>query len=295
MRAFAQLFTALDSTTRTSEKLAALENYFRNTPPADAAWALWFLSGRRLKRAVKAAHLCQCAAEVADLPMWLVDQCHEHVGDLAETLALLLPPNPRPAPPPLSQLVEQNLLPLARSTEAEQRRILRATWALLDTTQQFLWHKLITGEFRVGVSRALVVRALAGLAGVEPAIMAHRLLGDWDPTPGDFARLISGEAGEGEPARPYPFYLASPIENDLQELGEVADWQFEWKWDGIRAQLLRRGGETVLWSRGEEVVTPAFPEIAQAAGALPVARCSMGNCWPGVVRPRCHLLNCSVG
>ncbi len=269
MRAFARLFTALDRTTRTSEKVAALERHFRETPPADAVWGLWFLSGQRLKRAVKTAHLRQWVAEVAELPVWLVEECYEHVGDLAETLALLLPANPSPSPPPLAQLVERRLLPLAHATETGQREILRATWAELDTTQRFLWHKLITGNFRVGVSRALLVRALANLAGVEPPVIAHLLLAQWSPTPGDFARLMSGENSSGEPARPYPFYLASPLEGEPCALGDVADWQVEWKWDGIRAQLIRRRGEAVLWSRGEEIVTTAFPEIAEAARALP--------------------------
>jgi DNA ligase-1 len=269
MRAFARLFSALDRTPRRSEKVAALADYFRRTPPADAAWALWFLSGQRLKRAVKTTHLRQWVAEAAELPVWLVEECYEHVGDLGETLALLLPPHPRPAPPPLAQLVEQRLLPLAGATAATQRSLLRATWAQLDTPQCFLWHKLITGNFRVGVSRALLVRALAGLAGVEPPVMAHRLLGPWRPTAADFTRLLSGDSPAADPARPYPFHLASPLEGGPRDLGDVADWQIEWKWDGIRAQLLRRAGDVMLWSRGEEILTPGFPEIAGAARALP--------------------------
>jgi DNA ligase-1 len=269
MRAFAQLFVALDRTTRTSEKVTALENYLRETPPEDAAWALWFLSGQRLKRAVKTTHLREWAAEAAGLPLWLVEESYEHVGDLGETLARLLPPNPAPTPLPLVQLVTQRLLPLAGAPEATQRELLRRTWAELDATQCLLWHKLITGNFRVGVSRALLVRALANMAGVAPAVMAHRLMGRWQPTAADFGRLISGVADARDPAQPYPFFLASPLEGEPRELGTACDWQVEWKWDGIRAQLLRRAGEVVLWSRGEEIITPAFPEIAEAARALP--------------------------
>lgn len=269
MRAFARLFAELDRTTRTTEKVAALERYFRSAPGADAAWALWFLAGRRFPRAVKTTHLRQWAAETAGLPLWLVEECYAHVGDLAETVALLLPENPHATPPPLAELVAQRLEPLVGATEAMQRSLLHAAWAELDTPQRFLWHKLITGNFRVGVARALLVRALAGVAGVEPAVMAHRLMGEWRPTAGDFARLIAGQAAGGECARPYPFYLASPLEGEPGDLGEVAAWQLEWKWDGIRGQLLCRTGQVVLWSRGEELITAGFPEIAEAAGALP--------------------------
>ncbi|MCL4176195.1 MAG: ATP-dependent DNA ligase [Verrucomicrobia bacterium] len=269
MRAFAQLFAVLDRTPDASGKTAALEDYFRATPPADAAWALWFLYGQRLKRAVKSVDLRRWAAEAADLPPWLVGECCDHVGDPAEALALLLPLNPHPAPLPLALLVEQRLLPLAAATEVEQRAILRATWSELDPTQRFLWHKLLAGNPGIGVSRALLVRALARLARVEIAVMAHRLLGAWRPTPAHFARLMSGEAPGGEPACPYPFYLASPLEGEAPALGAVTDWQFEWKWDGLRAQLLRRAGEAILWSRDEEIVTAGFPEVADAARALP--------------------------
>ena len=269
MRAFAHLFTELDQTTRTSEKVAALQSYFSSAPPADAAWALWFLSGQRLKRAVTTTQLRLWAADASHLPLWLVEECFEHVGDLGEALALLLPPNPDPRPLPLARLVEERLLPLPTAPEAVQRDLLRTTWAELDTTQRFLWNKLITGNFRVGVSRALLIRALALQAGVAPAIMAHRLAGAWRPTADDFGRLMSGETDGDDPARPYPFFLASPLEEDLESLGEAQEWQVEWKWDGVRAQLLRRGQEAILWSRGEEMITKSFPEISEAALALP--------------------------
>lgn len=269
MRAFAELFTALDRTPRTVEKVAALTEYFRAAPPADAAWALWFLSGQRLKRAVKTRHLREWVAAEAGLPLWLVEESYDHVGDLAETLALLLPPNPAPPTPPLAELVRDFLLPLAGASEVRQRELLRSAWARLDTTQRFLWHKLITGGFRVGVARALLVRALAGIAGVEPTVMLHRLLGDWRPTAEDYARLLSGEQGADAAARPYPFFLASPLEGEPAALGDAPDWLVEWKWDGIRAQLLRRAGQVVVWSRGEEVVTESFPELAAIASALP--------------------------
>ncbi|HAV61418.1 MAG TPA: ATP-dependent DNA ligase [Verrucomicrobiales bacterium] len=281
MKRFAQLFHELDGTTRTSEKLAALERYFRDAPPADAAWALHFLLGRRGRRPVTSTRLREWTAEASGLPFWLVEESYEAVGDLAETIALLLegrihPPNPAsvaaeaavPAAPEFRELVTGHLQPLADLSEAEQRASLFATLATLDQTGRFLFLKLLTGGFRLGVSRTLVVRALAAVAGLDRAVMEHRLLGSWQPTAGDFQRLVATDSN-GDPARPYPFYLASPIEQNTDPITDSAGWLAEWKWDGIRAQLIRRAGQTILWSRGEEVITPGYPEIVEATAALP--------------------------
>jgi DNA ligase-1 len=269
MKAFCQLFEALDQTPRTSEKVAALENYFREVPPADAAWALYFLSGSRLKRLVKSSLLRECAAETAGLPIWMVDECLETAGDLAEAVALILPPANRELRIGLAEFVHTRLLPLSNATDAQQRKALRDTWAVLAPTQRFLWHKLITGNFRVGVSRALLIRGLANIAGVEPAVMAHRLTGEWQPTAENYSQLLAGDNDAPSPAKPYPFYLASPLEQPPAELGEVHDWFLEWKWDGIRAQLIRREDQAILWSRGEELISESFPEIVHASAVLP--------------------------
>lgn len=274
MEAFAQLYAALDGTTRTAEKVAALTSYFRGAPAADAAWALWFLSGNRLPTGVRSGELREWVAERAGIARWLVDECYEAVGDLAETLALLLPypePEPDAAVPGLARWVEDRLVPMAVAGvgTADRRALMESAWRALSTPQRFLWNKLVTGGFRVGVSRGLLARALAQVAGVDAAVMNHRLMGAWQATPADFGRLLSGMAGADEAARPYPFCLAAPLEGEPQALGEVADWQVEWKWDGIRVQLLRRAGQCLLWSRGEEVVTASFPEVAEAARSLP--------------------------
>lgn len=274
MRLFARLYRELDESNRTSDKVAALVRYFREAPDADAAWALYFFTGRRIRRAVNHRQLREAAAEVSGQPLWLVDECYHAVGDLSETLALLLPPPAAAADLPLHTLVETRLLPLPAMGDAERRASLRETWAMLDEWQRFIFHKLIGGEFRTGVSAILTTRALAEAAGVEPAVMMHRLTGRWKPTPGDYRALVAGEAAD-DPAKPYPFALAHTVEDapgfpDLQAaLGPPGDWQAEWKWDGIRAQLIRRGGRAVLWSRGEELIGEAFPEIVEAAGTLP--------------------------
>lgn len=275
MKRFTQLFFELDQTTRVNEKVAALENYFRAVPPDDAAWALHFLCGRKLDRAVAAKSLWQWIAVESGFPDWLIEECYSAVGDGAETMALLLRDSGAGTTLSLSEIVEQRLLPLQTLPEQARRNLLVQTWRELNANERLVWNKLITGNFRVGVARTLVIRALASVAQIEPAIMAHRVLGAWKPAAEDYARLIGSEDATAELARPYPFFLASPLElkikrgEDLASLGDIHQWQAEWKWDGIRAQLIRRSGETLLWSRGDEMITEAFPEIIETGSLLP--------------------------
>lgn len=269
MRDFARLYTDLDESNRTNDKLAALESYFRAADPRDAAWALAFLTGNRPPRAVNSTQLRRWVAEAADLPDWLVDECYEAVGDLAETMALLLPEVAADSELPLHRVVEERVLPLRNLDEEARRELVLQTWRELPSRERFLWHKLLLGGFRVGVSRTLVARALAALARVDKAEMAHRLMGTWEPTPESWQRIIGGRADESDSTRPYPFYLASPLESEVSELGPIHEWQAEWKWDGIRAQILKRRGSVMIWSRGEELVTDRYPEVARVAAMLP--------------------------
>jgi DNA ligase-1 len=270
MKRFTQLFTELDQTNRTSEKVSALVSYFTAAEPVSAAWALYFLSGRRLKRMVTTTALQEWATEESELPTWLVQECYHAVGDLAETLALILSEKEAALDLSLHDLIEQRLLPLRDASEPAQKQLVVETWREMGATPRFLYNKLLTGGFRVGVSHTLVTRALAMVAAIEPAIMAHRLLGRWQPTEEDYRKVLQGEGlPGGEPCKPYPFFLASPLERPLAELGELDDWQAEWKWDGIRAQLIRRQGEVVIWTRGDEMVMESFPEIVKAGDALP--------------------------
>lgn len=272
MNRFVDLFERLDRTSRTGLKLEALRDYFRTAPAEDAAWAVYFLTGRRLKRLVGTRQLRQWTAELAGLPLWLIERSYEHVGDLAETMALLLPgadADPEPSVP-LHRLVEDVIRPLAGMDECQRRDVVTVQWRQFDGTARFLFNKLITGSLRVGVSKRLVTRALAEVAGVDPGTVAHRLMGDWQPSADAYRDLLLAE-GEGrhDHATPYPFFLASPLDGGPQSLGAISAWRAEWKWDGIRAQLIRRGGHTALWSRGEERLDGRFPEIEQAAERLP--------------------------
>jgi DNA ligase-1 len=269
MKRFAQLFSELDETNRTNEKVAALENYFRDASAPDAAWALYFLCGKKIPRAVTSTNLRHWISEAANLPAWLVEECYDAVGDLAETAALLLPENKSALDLPLNEFVQTRLLPLATLPDIAKKNLLLQTWRELDSKERLVWNKLITGSFRVGVAQTLVVRALAKVASIAPPIMAHRIAGNWHATPEDFHRLVKPGENETEVARPYPFFLASPLQEKPKSLGEISAWQCEWKWDGIRAQLIRRQNEILLWSRGDEMVTETFPEIAEIGNALP--------------------------
>jgi ATP-dependent DNA ligase len=270
MRRFTELFLAIDATTGTRGKVDALVAYFKAAPPEDAAWAAYFLTGRKLKRLVATRDLVGAAIEVAGIPPWLFDASYEAVGDLAETIALLLPSPTQADDAPLAGWVERDLLPLAGLPADAVRERLRGAWARLDRDGRFVYGKLITGAFRVGAARQLVYRALAEAASVPATEVAHRLIGEWTPSVRFFEDLRGAtESARASSHRPYPFFLAYPLEDDPATLGAVGDWQFEWKWDGIRAQLVRRGEGTSLWSRGEDLVNDAFPDIVAAASALP--------------------------
>jgi DNA ligase 1 len=268
MQRFTELYTALESTTRTAEKVAALVRYFSAAEPADAAWALFFLTGNRIKRLVPTGLLRDWISEFSALPLWLVEECYDAVGDFAEAIALLVPAHELATNEPLHLLVERRMLALRGLAPDEQKRIVMATWRDLSREQCLVWHKLITGEFRVGVARTLVVRALASVADIPPETMAHRLMGDWQPTAESYLALL-GESSAADPGRPYPFFLAHPLEQPLESLGDIADWQAEWKWDGIRAQVIRRTGQLLIWSRGEELITDRFPELDCLKDGLP--------------------------
>jgi len=280
VKAFAELYAALDETTKTNEKIAALERYFRAAAPEDAAWAVSFLIGRRPKRLLESRKLAQWAIEEAGVPDWLFAECYHAVGDFAELIALLLPPAAHSSDQPLHWWVEQRLLPMRDADDQTRRAWLVSAWRDMDERQRFAWNKLITGEFRVGVSQSLVMRSLAETSGLPAETVAHRLMGEWQPTAEFWSRLIAPETREADASRPYPFCLAYPLEGAPEDLGDPREWQIEWKWDGIRAQLIRRGGQTFLWSRGEELITDRFPEIA-AAGA----RLAEGTVLDGEVMP----------
>ncbi len=281
MKAFANLFAAIDRTTATNEKVAALVEYFRSASPTDAAWAVHFLSGRRPKRLVGSRKLAGWAAEEAGLPEWLFDESYEQVGDLAETITLVLPDSGGASELPLSSWVKR-LLRLRGEDDEVQREVMLHSWRELDRAERLVWNKLITGSFRIGASQRLVIRALAQVSGVDEEVIAHRLMGAWEPSAEFFERLIAPDTRDADRSRPYPFFLAHPLETEPAALGDPAEWIAEWKWDGIRAQLIRRSGRTYLWSRGEELLAGRFPEVEAAGTLLPEGTVLDGELLPWV-------------
>ncbi|MDB4884366.1 MAG: ATP-dependent ligase [Gemmatimonadetes bacterium] len=285
MKRFARLYSAIDSTTSTNAKIAAMAAYFAEAAPADAAWAVYFLSGGRPKRLIPVRRIAAWAMDAATVPEWLFDECYHAVGDLAETIALLLPSNgatdaASPRAQSLHVWVEQRLLPLATMSEDEQRIAVLDAWRELAGMERYVWNKLITGSFRVGVSEQLVARALARASGVEEGVIAHRVSGHWTPTADSFSALVAADSSDADRSRPFPFYLAYALEGELEALGEPREWQVEWKWDGIRAQVIRRDGRSYIWSRGGELVTERFPELAEAAEQLPDGTVLDGEIMP---------------
>ena len=277
MRRFAALYTALDGSGGSNARVEALVAYFSEVDAADAAWALHVLLGKQGKRLITGRRLRQICLEGSPLPEWLFDDCYAQVGDSAETIALLwrqLAPEAAQAPEgsdaaaaPLHSWMEQ-LLPAAAALEGDaQADAVRHLWRGLSQAELLVANKLLTGGLRVGVGQGLVLRALARLSGLEQALLQHRLMGGFTPSPFAYGALLSpADQAAPVPSRPYPFFLASPLEQ--QPAGLASDWQAEWKFDGIRGQLIRRANEVYLWSRGEELIGAAFPELLQAAGCL---------------------------
>ena len=281
MKAFAALYRNLDATTSSLAKQAALQRYLQTAAPADAAWAVYFLAGGKPRQLVPTRLLRQFAQEAAGLPKWLFDESYESVGDLAETIALLLPPPTGAHELGLAAWIEQRLLPLRKTAPDSLPGILRAQWEQLAPDERLVYFKLITGSFRIGVSRLQVTQALAAIGGIDPKRVAQRLMGythiSGQPAAAQYAALIAPESGgelnQQTSGQPYPFFLAHPFNLPLEQfdtvLGPPPDWIVEWKWDGIRAQLVKRAGQVWLWSRGEELVTERFPELAEMGKALP--------------------------
>ncbi|QSX78671.1 ATP-dependent DNA ligase [Agrilutibacter solisilvae] len=273
MRRFADLYRRLDRSTATLDKRAALVEYFRDAPPRDAAWALWLLAGGKIGGArAKIAgtqELRDWVAQASHTAPWLVEESYHHVGDLAETLSLLLDDPAQTDEAPLHVWIEDRLLAVAGADADTRREVVTGAWARLAFDERLAFNKLLTGALRVGVSQRLVQQALAELSGVDIARIAQRMLGVWTPSPQFLRDLLSPEELPGDRAQPYPFFLASPIDVDPATLGPVEDWLLEWKWDGIRVQLIRRGADIALWSRGEERLDGRFPEIEHALASLP--------------------------
>jgi DNA ligase-1 len=259
MQQFAELFRQLDSTTKTNKKVAALAEYFRHTPDLDRLWTIALLSHRRPRRSINSKLLRAWAGELGGIDSWLLEESYHVVGDLAETIALVLPPPESQHEFPLHYWIEK-IQQFPKLTEDERKEEVVGAWLGLERTERYLFNKLITGNFRVGVSQKLMTRALSQAMEIPEDDLAHRLMGNWTPDDTTFEELVLSENEQAKLSRPYPFYLAYQLEQELDQLGSPSAWQVEHKWDGIRGQVIVRGGEVFVWSRGEELVTDKYPE-----------------------------------
>lgn len=279
MKAFAQLFLSLDETNKTNEKVKVLKDYFNGVPDTDKMHMLALFTGRKPKRVINSTQVRTWATEITNIPIWLFEESYQVVGDLAETIALLMPQNTTSTSSKTLTDWIGELNELAAKNEEERKLWLIESWAMLDTQERFVFNKLLTGSFRVGVSQSLVIKALADITKLDAATLTHRIMGNWLPETYTYEQLVQEQGASDDISRPYPFFLAYPIQetsekqksaDDLKSaLGGPGEWQAEWKWDGIRAQLIKRDGKIFIWSRGEDLATEKFPELHPFLNALP--------------------------
>ncbi|MGC4036970.1 MAG: ATP-dependent DNA ligase [Chitinophagaceae bacterium] len=282
MKAFAELIVKLGTSTKTNEKLEALEHYFKNAQDADKVWLIALFSGRRPKRIISSSFLQLWCMEIANLPAWLFEECYHTVGDLGETIALLLPPpNIQSTHSSLSAIIDK-LIELEKSDEAQKKEFITNTWMQFEKDERFVFNKLLTGNFRIGVSQKTIVNALGKTVNLEPSIIAHRISGNWNPSSTLFNELLGEQSQSIDYSKPYPFFLAYALSDEPGSLGNENEWQAEWKWDGIRGQLIKRNGEIFVWSRGEELMTEKFPEYATLKELLPEGLVLDGEIIPSV-------------
>ncbi|HEY5461929.1 MAG TPA: ATP-dependent DNA ligase [Hanamia sp.] len=267
---FANLVSELSASTKINEKIQDLVDYFAIAPDADKVWVIAIFSGRRPRRAVNSRLMREWATEIVHIPEWLFNECYHTVGDLSETLALLLPDvkNEKQKTESLSYYLEK-FIAIEKEDESIKKTFIVDSWQQMNKNERFVFNKFITGSFRIGVSQKTIVNALAKVVELSPSVIAHRISGNWDPVTTTFKELLSETASLSDFSKPYPFYLAYAIDDDVENLGDINEWQTEWKWDGIRGQIIKRNNELFVWSRGEELMTDKFPEYFILKDLLP--------------------------
>jgi DNA ligase-1 len=270
LQLFAELVTQLGTSTKTNDKLQSLVDYFAIAPDADKVWVIAIFSGRRPRRAVNSRLMREWCTEIIHIPDWLFDESYHTVGDLSETLALLLPETKKE-----SQVNEslcyylEKFITIEKEDENIKKHFIVNSWNEMNRDERFVFNKLITGSFRIGVSQKTIVNALAKIVDLSASVIAHRISGNWDPVTTSFNELLSESVSISDFSKPYPFYLAYAIDDDVETLGETNLWQAEWKWDGIRGQIIKRNNDLFVWSRGEELMTDKFPEYCILKDLLP--------------------------
>src|SRR6201990_640057 len=269
MGLFSELVTLLGSSTKTLEKQDALINYFSLADDKDKVWVIALFSGRRPRRLVNSSLLPQWCIEIRNFPGWLFSECYGSVGDMAETIALLLPEKSEEKTASSLSFYIEKLISLDKQDESIKKDFITGCWRTMNKDERFVFNKLLTGNFRIGISQKQMVNALAKTVKLEPSVIAHRISGNWDPMTTSFDDLLSEHTNIIDYSKPYPFYLAYALEENPETLGEANEWQAEWKWDGIRGEIIKRNNELFVWSRGEELVTDKYPEYTMLQQKLP--------------------------
>lgn len=282
MQLFIELVNVLGTSTKTNDKLDALSHYFEFANDQDKVWVIAIFSGRRPKRAVNSTQLALWCIELINIPAWLFDESYHTVGDLAEAIALLLPERTLAYQSHTLAWYIDQLIFLQKQEEAVRKEFIINSWMQMDKEERFVFNKLITGGFRIGVSQKTMVNALAKTVKLDASVIAHRISGNWDPVTTSFTQLLSEESVSMDFSKPYPFYLAYALEEDINTLGDAGEWQAEWKWDGIRGQMIKRNGELFVWSRGEELMTDKFPEYHSLKDQLPEGLVLDGEIIPSI-------------
>ncbi|PTT43124.1 ATP-dependent DNA ligase [Chryseobacterium sp. HMWF028] len=267
MRHFAELINALETTNKTNTKIDAIIDYLERAPDEDKVWFIALFTGKRPKRNVNTNYMKEWTLEITKLPYWLFQESYSSVGDLGETLSLILPPPQEKIERSLSEWMN-DIVSLKGKTDIGKKEFVLQSWNGLDYTERLIFNKLIGGSFRIGVSDKTLINALTKFSGQESSTLMHSLMGKWLPDKVSFKELIDAENVNPDSSKPYPFCLAYPLEKETEELGNPDEWLVEYKWDGIRGQIIRRNDEVFIWSRGEELVTEQFPEIAEVIKAM---------------------------
>lgn len=267
MKHFSKLISAVEITNKTNDKIDAFVEYFKTAPDKDKLWLIAIFTGKRPKRPIQTSYMKQWCMEIAKIPEWLFLESYSTVGDSGETMALLLPEPTHQIDKSFSEWMD-DIIELKKKSDFEKEQFIRNAWSGLKVQERLIFNKLIGGSFRVGVSKKTLVNALAKYSGIEANQLMHSIIGNWDMNQITFDELLKGEHINYDNSKPYPFCLAYALEKELEELGDIKDWQIEYKWDGIRGQIVKRNNEIFIWSRGEELVTEQFPELVAAIEKL---------------------------
>jgi len=269
MKNFASLFKELDESTRADFKVEAFLNYFKIAHSGDAAWAVSLSLGRKIKQIVPIKKLREWSLELAQIPEWLLAECLDNVGDLAETISLVLPSDCNSENFPLQTWMEQYLLPLRNQKEEFQKEKIVAAWRLLNSTERFLWNKLVTGNFHMDISPKLIIKALSIFCGLSERIISIRLTGDWIPSADFFNMLSAPDDNNNAFCNPWPFNPIIKLDQDIEDLGNVNLWIAEWKWNGIRSQIIKRENQVYIWSHDDDLINDLLPELCELGSFLP--------------------------